>query len=367
MLNPISYIFIPGVILYTLLCGHTPFRRKNETNMQSASVNERIMKRIKRSTIDTETNRWKLLSESAKDLIKRLLTVSPEKRIKLPEILVHDWLNYRQLNTLANGHIVDTRLSRASNSTSSTAEQIEVGISSYNKNNITIQTKTRESSRTNQTRVSGTSVEKIESESVFNNSCIDSSVSNNVSNQFNRLISIESINSSPKYDLNGVNESKIQTIDTLMRHLNNNNEKYGVTMRIDEWTNSNELTEALNDPTMFQPDIVENQSNNNFSSLHESSGSIQSIDESNGSNVGGFLPEDITLLRSINNLIRLKELLLHTKHNNTPKQLPPTIKRVRNNTFRRSARYVPYGCETTKSDNGIVQSVPKRRRIKNDM
>lgn len=365
MLNPISYIFIPGVILYTLLCGHTPFRRKNETNMQSASVTEKIMKRIKRSIIDTETNRWKLLSESAKDLIKRLLTVSPEKRIKLPEILVHDWLNYRQSDTLSNGHIVDTRLSRVSNSTSSTAEQIEVVTSSYNKNNITIQTKTRESSRTNPT-----SVEKIESttsESVFNNSCIDSSVPNNASNQLSRLKSIESINSSPKYDLNVVNESKIQTIDTLMKHLNNNNEKYGVTMRMDEWTNSNELTEAPNDSTLFQEDIVENQSYNDLSSLHESCGSIQSIDESNGSNVGWFLPKDITLLRSINNLIRLKEFLLHTKHNNIPKQLPPTIKRVRNNTSRSSARYVPYGCETTKSDKGIVQSVPKRRRIKNDM
>lgn len=329
--------------------------------MQNASVTEKIMKRIKRSIIDTETNRWKLIGESAKDLIKRLLTVSPEKRIKLPEILVHDWLNYRQMDTLSNGHIVDTRLSRVSNSTSSTAEQIEVSTSSYNKNNITIQTKIRESSRTNPICVSGTSVESMICESVFDNSCIDSSVPNNVSNQLSRSISIESMNSSPKYDLNGVNESKIHTIGTSIEHLNNNNEKYGVIMPVEEWTNSNELTEAPNEVIMFQEDIVEDRSYNDLPSLHESCGSIRSINESNGSNISGFLPGDITILRSINNLIRLKEFLLHTKHNNTPKQLPPAVKRVRNNTSRSSARYVPYVCETTRSNKGIVQSVPKRR------
>lgn len=339
--------------------------------MQSANVTEKIMKRIKRCIIDTETNRWKLLSESAKDLIKRLLTVSPEKRIKLPEILVHDWLNYRQLDTLSNGHIVDTRLSRVSNSTSSTAEQIEVVTNSYNKKNIIIQTKTRESSRMNPTCVSGTIEEKIidstTCESVSHNSCIDSSVPNHASNQLNRSISTQSINSSPEHDLNGVNESEIQTIVTSMEHLNNNNEKYGDTTRMDEWTNSNEFTDPPNDSIMFQGDIVEDQSYNDLSSLHESCGSIRSIDESNDSNVGGFLPKDITLLRSINNLIRLKEFLLHTKHNNTPKQLPLTIKRVRNNTSQSGVRYAPYGFETTRSDKGIVQSVPTRRRIKNDM
>lgn len=355
--------------MYTLLCGHTPFRRKNETNIQSASVCKTIKKRIKCRDIDTETNRWKLLSESAKDLIKRLLTVSAEKRIKLPEILVHDWLNYRQLDTLSNGHIVDTRLSRVSNSTSSTAEQIEVVTSSCNKNNIiTVQTRARESSRTNPTYVSGTSLEKIidctTSESVFNNSGIDSSIPHNASNQLNRSISIESIESNPKYDLNGVNETPMQTIDPSMEHLNNNNEKYGVTMRIDDWTNSNQLTEAPNDSNMFQEDIVDVQSINDLASVHDSCDSIQSIDESNGSSESGFFPQDT--LRTMNHMIKLKEFLSH--FNNPPKQLPPTIKRVRNNTSRSSGRYGPYGCEMTRIEKGlIVQSVPKRRRNKKDM
>lgn len=76
-----------GVILYTLLCGHTPFTRQENDSPSS------ITRRIKRGSIDYETERWKSLSGKAKDLIRRLLTVSPDKRIKLSQIIVHEWLN----------------------------------------------------------------------------------------------------------------------------------------------------------------------------------------------------------------------------------------------------------------------------------
>lgn len=68
-----------GVILYALLCGGMPFRRSSDSD---TVVKETIVNRIKRASID-RNNQWNSLSRSAKDLIKRLLTVSPEKRIKL--------------------------------------------------------------------------------------------------------------------------------------------------------------------------------------------------------------------------------------------------------------------------------------------
>lgn len=72
-----------GVILYALLCGSLPFRRQNGTEGNSPNSQEQITYRIKHGKIDFNNKRWVLLSDSAKDLVRRLLTVSPEKRIKL--------------------------------------------------------------------------------------------------------------------------------------------------------------------------------------------------------------------------------------------------------------------------------------------
>lgn len=74
-----------GVILYALLCGELPFRRhgSHDSNVNST---ERIMNRIKNGQINRQNDRWASLSDSAKDLIKRLLTVQPEKRITLQVI-----------------------------------------------------------------------------------------------------------------------------------------------------------------------------------------------------------------------------------------------------------------------------------------
>lgn len=72
-----------GVILYALLCGSMPFRRQNEFDDNSQNSKERIINRIKCGHIDCHNERWISLSNSAKDLIRRLLITSPERRIKL--------------------------------------------------------------------------------------------------------------------------------------------------------------------------------------------------------------------------------------------------------------------------------------------
>lgn len=74
-----------GVILYALLCGEMPFRQQiNDKIDEIVNSNEKITSRIKSGQINLQNHRWMSLSASAKDLIRRLLTKSPSKRIKLP-------------------------------------------------------------------------------------------------------------------------------------------------------------------------------------------------------------------------------------------------------------------------------------------
>lgn len=77
-----------GVILYTLLCGHMPFQRRNESQ-----DDHEIRERIKRGAIDTDSSAWQSLNKSAKDLVRKLLTVCPNKRMKLKDINDSNWFD----------------------------------------------------------------------------------------------------------------------------------------------------------------------------------------------------------------------------------------------------------------------------------
>lgn len=70
-----------GVILYALMCGEMPFRRGAHDS--NSNTTERIISRIKHGQLNRNNSRYASLSDSAKDLIKRLLTVQPDKRITL--------------------------------------------------------------------------------------------------------------------------------------------------------------------------------------------------------------------------------------------------------------------------------------------
>lgn len=77
-----------GAILYALLCGHTPFQRRNESH-----DDHDIRERIKRGALDTDSSAWQSLNKSAKDLIRSLLTVCPSKRMKLSNIFDSGWFD----------------------------------------------------------------------------------------------------------------------------------------------------------------------------------------------------------------------------------------------------------------------------------
>ncbi len=72
-----------GVILYILLCGFPPFYDEN---------NAALFAQIKAGRYDFPSPYWDGISESAKDLIRRLLVVDPARRMAAPDVLAHPWI-----------------------------------------------------------------------------------------------------------------------------------------------------------------------------------------------------------------------------------------------------------------------------------
>jgi len=74
-----------GVILYIMLVGHSPW---DEDKPKSIFV------QIKEGDFEFDPEEWDPISQSVKDLIKRLLTVDPEKRMTVTEALVDPWVTF---------------------------------------------------------------------------------------------------------------------------------------------------------------------------------------------------------------------------------------------------------------------------------
>jgi len=71
-------------MLYICLCGYPPFSEENAPPSMKAQ--------IKMGKYDFPSRYWGNISESAKSLIKELLTVDPSKRITIEEAQGHDWM-----------------------------------------------------------------------------------------------------------------------------------------------------------------------------------------------------------------------------------------------------------------------------------
>ncbi|XP_032883434.1 ribosomal protein S6 kinase alpha-5 isoform X2 [Amblyraja radiata] len=79
-----------GVILYTMLSGKVPFQCEEQT-LTSTSAEE-IMRKIKQGDFSFEGEAWRSVSQEAKELIQGLLTVDPNKRIKMSSLRFNEWL-----------------------------------------------------------------------------------------------------------------------------------------------------------------------------------------------------------------------------------------------------------------------------------
>ncbi|KAI8833121.1 kinase-like domain-containing protein [Chytriomyces cf. hyalinus JEL632] len=98
-----------GVITYILLCGYAPFWGED----QPALFEEIVACRYA-----FEDEDWGQISDSAKDLISKLLTVDPEKRLTAAEALKHPWLDVdRDVDILptVKKNLASRRLGKATN------------------------------------------------------------------------------------------------------------------------------------------------------------------------------------------------------------------------------------------------------------
>ncbi|XWS24820.1 hypothetical protein CRYUN_Cryun27aG0017700 [Craigia yunnanensis] len=76
-------IWSAGVILYILLSGVPPFWAETESG---------IFRQILHGKIDFVSEPWPSISESAKDLIRKMLERHPRQRISAHEVLCHPWI-----------------------------------------------------------------------------------------------------------------------------------------------------------------------------------------------------------------------------------------------------------------------------------
>ena len=76
-------VWAAGVVLYILLCGRPPFQSRS---------NREILEKSAKGEFAMEGKDWTPVSPEAKDLVSKMLTVDPEKRIKCPDILCHPWI-----------------------------------------------------------------------------------------------------------------------------------------------------------------------------------------------------------------------------------------------------------------------------------
>ena len=88
-----------GVIMYILLCGYPPFNGFN---------NDTIFAKILKGAFDFPKEEWDGISESAKNLVRRMLTFDPSARPSAEELLQDPWFNQTADTTASRSLNVNT-------------------------------------------------------------------------------------------------------------------------------------------------------------------------------------------------------------------------------------------------------------------
>lgn len=90
-------IWSAGVLLHILLSGTLPF----------LGTKDRLYDSICRGKLYLDTPQWECISETAKDLVRQMLTVDHTERITIQEVLNHKWLRDRDKG-ITKIHLQDT-------------------------------------------------------------------------------------------------------------------------------------------------------------------------------------------------------------------------------------------------------------------
>lgn len=90
MLNETGYsykvdVWSTGVICFILLCGYPPFTSENENNQ------DELFDAILAGDFQFAQPYWGKISQHAKNLIKSMLVVDPEKRYTAEQVFMHPW------------------------------------------------------------------------------------------------------------------------------------------------------------------------------------------------------------------------------------------------------------------------------------
>uniref|UniRef100_A0A8C0Q674 Ribosomal protein S6 kinase n=3 Tax=Canis lupus TaxID=9612 RepID=A0A8C0Q674_CANLF len=78
-----------GILLYTMLAGYTPFANG------PSDTPEEILTRIGSGKFTLSGGNWSTVSETAKDLVSKMLHVDPHQRLTAKQVLQHPWITQK--------------------------------------------------------------------------------------------------------------------------------------------------------------------------------------------------------------------------------------------------------------------------------